>query len=158
MNSRLPCRSLLGIGTVLLLAGCDSRIGHAYPRLDASCEVKLDGAVLFVGEDKCFRAFPMKYFSGTWVTGLEHSAFYSDAPSAPSGLDRDSVWLELSAMPFTQVRSPLTPGEAQTFKVTFLGIDPERDGMYGHFGMSQRGVFVHHFLKIEQIPNRKEAL
>jgi hypothetical protein len=143
---------MLAAGIALLAGGCDSGVGHVHYILDATCEVTLDGVTHFVGEPKCFKAFPSKRFSGYWVQGQEYSAFYRDRQSIPTGYDPEAVWLEVSEEAHSQAEA-IRHGTSQVLEVSFEGRDPGRNGFFGD-GLSKRGIFVDRFLKLEEIDVR----
>ena len=139
----------LPILVALATGSCDSSVGHVHGNWDPACEATFAGATHFVGEEKCFKAFPPKRISGYMVLGMEYSVFHRDRHDVQPGYDPNAAWLQISEEAELQVKE-LPRGRTQLLKVSFDGRDPGRDGAYGN-GTFKRGIFVDKFLNIEDI-------
>ncbi len=134
----------------LAVCGCEPDLRNIKTSSGRPCEEFLDGAMQFMGDGECFKAFPKKTFSGYWVTGLEHSVFYKDLTSIPDKEGPETVWLDFSSEAYSKV-NPLTNGGRQVFEVSFIGRDPGRTGFFGHFGMYKRGIRADQVLTIKEV-------
>jgi hypothetical protein len=135
----------------VLAPACGSDLQHTQTRNNTPCEELLGGEKLFMGEEVCFRALKQTgTFSGYWVTGPEYSVFYRDRESVSLQFNTDAVWLELSEKTYAEAK-PFMDWKGHVAEVTFVGIESNRPGFYGHFGAFRRGILVDHFLKLKEI-------
>ena len=137
------------VGVALLIGGCGSDLQHALTSSGQPCEVLVDGVKYFVGDEACFRALPMTTMSGYWVHDHEYSVFYKGLQAVPPGYDDNASWLDLSKEARAKA-PPLLDSQSDLFEVTFVGVDPDRVGMFGN-GTRKRGVFADRILKLKQV-------
>jgi hypothetical protein len=124
--------------------------GDRTATLTSECMSEIGGVSYFLGDEHCYRLFPIREMSGFWVSGHEYSSFYRNRSSVPEGFDPAAVWLSLSHDAYTAAE-PFLDGTWRIFQVSFRGTEPGIDGIYGHQGMSKRGVFVDRFLTLKEV-------
>jgi hypothetical protein len=140
-------------GFTLVVSACGPDLQHVQGRNGTPCEVSLGNEKTFMGEEICFRALNRKAntFSGYWVTGPEYSVFYKDREAITLDFNTNATWLELSEKTYVEAK-PFMDWKGHVAEVTFVGIESDRPGYYGHMGAFKRGILVDHFVKLKEIP------
>lgn len=109
-------------------------------------------AMVFIGDEECFRFNPPERMRGIWLDEFEGSEFLPNATASPAvwPYSPDAIWLDFTRP--EPLISDRQPDRQQAYAIEFIGRRATYPGHYGHMGGSRHLIIVDELLSATPVP------